>query len=99
MEEKITNGWLSNDDVLELFARTDTQIERSATTMSTNLLKESAWLSQKIKELAGSIRNYMELNHKDLEWEDCEFIATYLIHSDQIIETLNRYASVPVERS
>lgn len=98
MEEKIKNGWLSNDAVLELFARTATKIERS-TTMSTNLLKESAWISQKVKELANTIRSYMELNHKDLEWEDCEFIATYLIHSDQIVETFDHYATAPIERS
>lgn len=96
MEEKITNGWLSDDAIRAITSHA--KLERS-TTMSTNLPKESAWISQKIKELAGSIRTYMELNHKDLEWEDCEFIATYLIHSDQIIETLNCYASIPVERT
>lgn len=90
------NGWLSDDAIRAITGHA--KLERS-TAMSTNLPKESAWISTKIKELTENIRSYMKTNYNNLSWEDCEFIATYLIHSDQIIETLNRYASIPVERT
>lgn len=96
MEEKITNGWLSNDAIYLIAG--STKNERS-TTMSTNLPKESSWLSTKIQEMTESIRSYMKTNYKDLSWEDCEFIATYLVHSEQIIQTLDHYATAPIERA
>lgn len=96
MKEKITNGWLSDEAIRALTGHIN--FERS-TTMSTNLPKESSWLSTKIQEMTESIRSYMKTNYKDLSWEDCEFIATYLVHSEQIIQTLDHYATTPVERA